>query len=145
MRLGGWLMAQRELIPNDHDPQALLDHVDERHLPDGQWPQMLADFIDVLRHAYGRAGVAEREADRLARLGVLAVSEYLGGRYFYLARGSSLRQALRDDEIWRDFNGRNISELAAKHDLCERTVYRVLAEQRAMRRNRRQGQLFPDS
>lgn len=136
-------MSQNDLLPNDPDAADLLENVDERHLPEGRWPQMLADFIDVLRAAYLRNGVDEADADPLARAGVLALSEYLGGRYFYLAKGDSLKAALRDDEIWREFTGRNISELAERHRVSERHVYRVLAEQRAMRKNRRQGKLFP--
>lgn len=138
-------MAQRDLIPLDDDAADLLDRVDERHVPDGKWPTMLAEFIDVLRDTFVRRGMSAEDADQLARAGVLALSEYLGGRYFYLSRGDRVRAALRDDEVWREFNGRNIAELAARHGLTERQVYRAIAEQRAMRVKRRQGQLFPTS
>jgi Mor family transcriptional regulator len=136
---------QRDLISTDDNPADLLGQVDDSHLPEGRWPQMLADFVDVLRAAYQRAGVDDDDVDRLARQGVMALSDYLGGRYFYLAKGDNLRAALRDDQIWREFDGQNIAELAQRYSVSERHVYRVLAEQRAMRRKRRQGQLFPES
>jgi Mor family transcriptional regulator len=136
---------QRDLLSTNDDATDLLERVDEKHLPEGRWPQMLADFVDVLRAAYQRAGIDPDQTDRLARQGVMALSDYLGGRYFYLAKGENLKQALRDDEIWREFDGQNIAELAQRYSVSERHVYRVLAEQRAMRRKRRQGQLFPES
>jgi Mor family transcriptional regulator len=136
---------QRDLISTNDNTGDLLDQVNDSHLPEGRWPQMLADFIDVLRAAYKRDGLDDEQTDRLARQGVLALSDYLGGRYFYLAKGENLKAFLRDDQIWREFNGQNIAELAQRYNVSERHVYRVLAEQRAMRRKRRQGQLFPES
>lgn len=136
---------QRDLISTDDDAADLLERVDESHVPEGKWPQMLADFIDVLRSAFARDGLDEAQSDRQARLAVTALAEYLGGRMFYLPKGDSLRQAIRHDRIWREFDGQNISQLAQTYEVSERQVYRVLAQQRAMRRARRQGQLFPSA
>lgn len=125
------------------DPADLLEHgavaVDEK-----QWAPLLADMVRVIEQDKLRRGAATTEAFADARAAVLSIAEYFGGRMTYLPKGERLLTALRDAEIWRKFNGRNIRELAAEYGVSEIHLYDVLKRQRALHTRKLQGRLFPD-
>jgi Mor family transcriptional regulator len=116
----------------------------DESLPEAQrrWPQELSAILRVLEASLLRAGVDAPRAFSLAAGQVADLAAYRGGRMLYLPQGRRLRTALRDAAIWREFNGKNVEELAEKHRLTSITVYEILREQRALNTRRVQPQLF---
>lgn len=135
---------QRELVEEIDDINELLDRVGEEHLPSGTWPRTLAELFDVLLAEMGRLGKSEKEAARIARASVIAIAHNLGGRAIYLPRGESVRRAIRDARMWHEHDGRNTQELAERYHLSIRQVYQILSEQKALRMDRKQSQLFSE-
>lgn len=107
-----------------------------------KWPQGLTDMIMVIEAAMARRGASRDQARRVAFVAVRALSQFAGGRSFYIPKGEALDRALRDRELWERFDGSNVSELATWAHLTEVQVYAILAEQRKLARRRVQPELF---
>lgn len=118
--------------------RANVEGLDDRH-----WPRAMAELVDVFTAAAVREEIAVGdEAQALARWAVLTLGNHFGGRQTYLPKGESLRSAMRDQQIWQEFNGRNQDELARKFDLTVIRVYQILSEQRALHRDKIQPRLL---
>ena len=135
-------MSQQEaFVTEDAELAALLersgDLLDVAHT----WPKTLAELTDVLCTYFTRALPAEQALDQAQKV-IIVIAHHLGGRMFYLPRDEKLRQALRDDAIWRQFNGTNVTELAREHDLTPNRIYQIIADQRALHRKKNQPELF---
>ncbi|CAG21963.1 Mor transcription activator family protein [Photobacterium profundum] len=77
-----------------------------------RWPSTLQSLSEVLNSELKRTKVDEPHlADKLT----IALGHYFGGRDIYIPNGSKLKSALRNISIWREYNGRNIEQLAATH------------------------------
>jgi len=130
----------------EHDPQIgqLLEHMDKIPVQEleHQWPQMLVALVDVMEAELQRQGV-EGDARAMARKLGGALSHYMGGRAYYLPFGVKMMNALRDDLIYCQFNGRNLEQLRREHHLSQTQIYAIIAQQRLLHTRRRQPDLFP--
>jgi len=70
-----------------------------------------------------------------------AIRRNCGGSMVYISKGESYERSNRDRQIWDEFNGRNIPELARKHDLTESQLYTIIRAQRAIAQQESQGEL----
>ena len=113
-------------------------------VPQEKWPVRLAELVDLLVQDARRRGVDLETATAEATRTVLLIAQHEGGRPFYLPRGDSLVQALRDRQLYLRHNGRNTEELADQYGMTVRHVQRICAEQRALQLRRRQRPLFED-
>ncbi len=111
-------------------------------IPQEAWAKDLVQLIEVQELAFTKAGIDPAQAFRLARVGVLAQAEYHGGRQFYLPRGDRLHIALRDAEIYRRANRRNIRALAQEYGLIDSQIWRICRQQHKLHLRKVQGQLF---
>lgn len=135
---------QIDLLPDEPiDPHKLLA-ANLDNIPTHRWAHGLVQLIEVQEATFVRLGLPRDEAFQLARAGVVAIAEFGGGRAWYLPRGDDLHIALRDAEIWRRANRRNIGELAAEHGLTERQIWRICSQQRKLHVNKMQGRLFDE-
>lgn len=107
----------------------------------GKWPKTMAEMVDVAVAALKDQG---DDAPRLARNVIAALAKYHGGRMWYLPCGKSLEQAIRDTRMWQEYSGRpeDIARFVLETGLTEQAVYRILAEQRKLHRDRIQSKLF---
>ncbi|MFO1322211.1 MAG: Mor transcription activator family protein [Burkholderiales bacterium] len=80
----------------------------------------------MLRASFERLGIRHDLADGYARTALLALADYAGGREFYLPRAVTLRASIRDVQIRREFNGRNLVELASRYQLTTAHVRKIL-------------------
>ncbi|NBI12156.1 transcriptional regulator [[Haemophilus] felis] len=119
---------------------ALFDNLD--HLPENEivhkWPSTLVELIDVMRSELVRQGENSIEAQNKASKLVGVMAHYFGGQSFYLPTGNTLKDALRNVMIFRDFNGGNVPTLVRKYKLSESHIYAIIREQRALQRRRHQ-------
>ncbi|EPZ00553.1 Mor transcription activator family protein [Mannheimia haemolytica] len=136
---------QAKLFDDDHAMVGqLFDHLD--NIPsnelENRWPSLLIEVIDVMQAELLRQQVEEKNAKLTAckLAGVLA--HYFGGKSFYLPAGDKIKEALRDVQIYRDFDGKNVPDLVKKYRLSESTIYAILRQQRSLQRRRHQMDLF---
>lgn len=109
----------------------------------GRWPKQLAEMVDVtVAHLQRRRDLDEDTARTYAQEWIATLAIHFGGIPLYLPKGDSLKQALRDSRIWQEFNGENIYELARKYGKSRTQIYRIIAQQRQLTRNRQQMELL---
>lgn len=82
---------------------------------------------DVFAHEFGLARPDARLAMR--RVAHVLCGEY-GGQRLYVAKDMQFALDKRDLGIWAAFNGSNVPELAAEHNLTEQQVRNILAYMR---------------
>lgn len=99
------------------------------------WPKGLVMLADVVENAFVNKGRGTDEARDLAETAIEALAFYAGGRSFYLPKGAALKVALKHQQIFKEFTGDNVSELAQRHNLTEVQIYAILAQQRELRRS----------
>ena len=63
------------------------------------------------------------------------VRRFGGSKGIYIPKYSELLRPSRDMEIIEEFNGYNFNELAAKHNLSVRTIYKLVSSHVRQRRN----------
>ncbi|UTV30184.1 Mor transcription activator family protein [Photobacterium atrarenae] len=136
------MSQQQEIFQTEASEfEALINNVSE--LADEnvrqRWPSTLQSLSEVLNNELNRANVKDPElADKLT----IALGHYFGGRDIYIPTGTKLKSALRNIAIWREYNGRNIEQLASHYKLTERQITEILREQRQAEVKRRQRELF---
>jgi len=54
--------------------------------------------------------------------------EWCGGSSVYIKKSDTLTRNQRNDEIRRDFNGRNYKEIARKYNLSESSIRKILSD-----------------
>ena len=134
-------LQQTGLFDDEHaNIGALFDHLD--HIPDvelqNRWPSLLVEVIDVMQAELIRQKFEEDSAKLTASKLVGVMAHYFGGKSFYLPAGDKIKEALRDAQIYQDFNGKNVPELVKKYRLSESTIYAILRNQRTLQRKRHQ-------
>lgn len=102
-------------------------------------PELPERYPDILaglaRLAYARATryLDERQASALA----LEIAEEIrctqGGSQSYIPQGRDLERRVRNDAIWREFNGHNYAALARRHGLSVAMIYSILSSERKAR------------
>ena len=95
------------------DPLDLIERAGD-DLPElHRWPRRMAELFDI-EFAYSkRCGMDDDAAARDASARVILLCDYMGGGGpMYLPRGDALRAAVRDSQLYRRNNGRNLEDLA---------------------------------
>jgi Mor family transcriptional regulator len=85
-------------------------------------------LFDAARAHFVRscAAAPEEDAIQIAAL----IGDLLGGRATYIPRGDRLREALRNLQICRDFDGHNLAELAQLYALSDVQIRTILKQHR---------------
>ncbi|WP_161624002.1 Mor transcription activator family protein [Methylohalobius crimeensis] len=94
----------------------------------------MKELLDHLVSRLERKGLDSEKAFDIAKEAVEAVSDVCGGRQVYFPMGVSIRTALRDEQIMREFNGRNIDDLSRRYRLSHARIYQILDNHRKGRR-----------
>ena len=96
-------------------------------------------MLDVLTDELVRKAHFDKgKAAELAGLAVSALAFHFGGRPFYLPRGDAMRRCARDGQIWAEFTGNNHEDLAERFGLAISQIYKIVARQRELLRQRRE-------
>lgn len=127
---------QNDLFGDDIDPSVLEYAVapEEQH----RWPELLRDINSLLRNELAKRGVDNNLSLPLT----YAIAKNLGGMQVYIPKGDVLEAMIRDMQIWSEFNGSNVAQLALKYKVTFKTVYSVIARMRDAERKRRQPDMF---
>lgn len=127
----------------DDLPAAAAEHLADRA---DAWPQTLADMVDVLIDEISHAEPT-LPPGRIRALAVRVVArqctEY-GGQKWYWMRSDALRRALRDMQMWAEYDGtvhgrHGLRALARRYGppgsaLSDNAVYAIIRRERARHR-----------
>ncbi|MEI8642759.1 Mor transcription activator family protein [Pseudoalteromonas sp. Hal040] len=105
-----------------------------------RWPSNLQSLALLIEAELNKAHVSN--AQLVGESITMAIGHYFGGRDVYIPTDQRLKAALRDIQIWQEFNGQNIEALAIKFGLTQRRVAEVIQQQRGIEIHRRQRSLF---
>lgn len=85
-------------------------------------------LVEVIACALEKfAAMSEPVAAALARQIAISAAELgHGGSHYYLPQLHTLTRAERDEQIRREFNGRNLSDVCRRYRVSRRTVYRIV-------------------
>ncbi|QBP11662.1 DNA-binding protein [Cupriavidus metallidurans] len=97
-----------------------------------------AHTSQVLREHGIDSDVAEQAGDAVAN----QLAENWGGQQFTFPRDYFFRIAKRDLKIYEEFRGNNYAELARKHHMTARGLYKLIARVQKRLVAERQGDLF---
>jgi len=103
-----------------------------------RWPEMMLTIFESLRDECAKMNLDERTA--LVFLSRLCKDT--GGLQYYFPKGDQLEHQLKSMYIWREFNGKNVPELALKYDISTQNVYAAIRKMRSLEYKKRQPQLF---
>ncbi len=133
---------QADMFGLDTSQDLLSGPLDEALDDRVRWPEGLTFLAEHAEAALIRLGFEKMQAVRLANVVLTQLAFGCGGRAFYLPVGDLLKKQLRDREIWHQFNGRNVDDLARDYQLTQMQIYAILKKQRALNVNKYQGSLF---
>ncbi|WP_284881114.1 Mor transcription activator family protein [Citrobacter portucalensis] len=125
---------QNDLFGDIQD-DSILEHLDDDSSAETvRFPALLTELNTLLRGELTKHGVDPRISLEL----VYAISCQIGGMQIYIPRGQTLESLIRDMKIWRDFNGRNITELVERYCVTYKTVYKAIRRMRKLEQGKRQ-------
>jgi Mor family transcriptional regulator len=88
-----------------------------------------------------RLGVPEQVAKSFGVTAAWMIADDWGGQNVYIPRDVSGILAGRNEQIYREFTGDNVSDLAKRYCTSVQHIYRIIRAERA-KRAPRQGSLF---
>ena len=94
-------------------------------------PEMLADLFDTVATTANKKGFEAEAADELALEVVDLLTAAWAGQQLYFGKGTHMRLRQRDLDIYREFDGKNHAELAAKYNVSVVWVYAVIRKVKA--------------
>ncbi|CAI0791492.1 Mor transcription activator family protein [Serratia ficaria] len=130
-------MADNLELFDDELNDSILDHMGGGS-ENAKFPSLLLELNALLRSELEKLGDEPQHSIDL----VIAISRHIGGIQVYLPKGQALEYLVRDMKIWRDFDGRNVSELAMKYRVTFKTVYKAINRMRKLESKKHQPDLF---
>lgn len=110
-----------------------------------EYPELLNDIGQVIASSLFGMGFPEENAKNGAYQITEKIRTELGGSAMYLPKGHLYDLSERDREIFDQFNGRNLYELARKFDLTEMQIRNIVKRALLRLRAKQQRPLFePD-
>ena len=114
------------------DDPAFYKNIDEKVVPlwrgnDAGWTYEVVYIIDAINKAINELSPQIKDDDRylLIRLFLEALSFLCCGRNFYVSSCLSIKKAIRDELVFKQFNGLNQKQLARAYNLSPQLVYEV--------------------
>lgn len=86
----------------------------------------LIEIYEIIREALTKTEVEQKNHHATAKIIVAGISCMAGGRLFYIPVGGFIERISRDSEIFREFTGRNVRELAKKYRLSEISIRNIV-------------------
>lgn len=84
------------------------------------------DALEVIEQEAAAVGLALGAPPRMTEMLVDRIVQRLGGRLVYIAKRNREALDARNAAICREFNGKNLAELAKAHGITERQMRKIL-------------------
>lgn len=95
-----------------------------------QTPEIILEFRSLFRTELKELGIPSSDLDQASNQLVSRFCKMFGGSMIYIPKGLAVATESRNDLIIKEFNGRNISELARKYGICVQQAYRIVGAKR---------------
>jgi len=96
--------------------------------------ELLQDLADKLAiQAVEMLGVPEAKARYFAQEAAGRVADDWGGQNIYVPMDMVGRRSARNERLYREFTGDNVSELSTKYSLSVQCIYRIIKVMRRLR------------
>ena len=109
--------------------------------PDG-YPELLEQMGQIIGTELLTLGLPHSIANAKALSITEAFRRTLGGQQLYLSKGLHYELSLRDEEIYAEFNGNNLEDVAMRFGLTTVQVRTIVRRGKARDLARRQSKLF---
>lgn len=132
-------MNNDQLFPDDSDkldPKKVLAHMSDPNVA-SRWEGNLKEMVELAEvELLKRMPDRTKEIPEIARGVVFAICSTMGGSVIYLPRGDSLKRAMRDAELYREWREQGVEppDLVRKYNLSSPMIYSIIARQRALHR-----------
>lgn len=108
-------------------------------------PELLIDLAArAQKILVEKAGMDKDLAEHVGFEIARTMAEAWGGLNIYMPKAMEMKLHSRDEQIWREFDGHNQSELARKYNISVQWVYTIIKRMRALETLRVQPQLFDE-
>jgi len=101
----------------------------------------MAAHVQAVLVEYGQ--IDPIKASSLGEEAAERVAKAWGGITVYFPKGDYIHSHRMAQDVWQDFNGSNVQELARKHGISLVWAYKIIKNKRAEDLANRQGRLFP--
>lgn len=132
-------MNNDQLFADDSDkldPKKVLAHMEDP-IVSARWEGNLKEMVELAEFELLKKLPEKPEAvPEIARAVVFSICSTMGGSVIYLPRGESLKRAMRDAEIYREWldAGAQPHELVRKYQLSSAIIYGIIKRQRGLHR-----------
>lgn len=106
--------------------------------------EQLEQIGQILYRELLELNMPEADANAKAFKMVEALRAAVGGGAIYFPLGMQYELSIRDQEIWAQFRGNNIPQLASKYKLSQMQVRNILVAAKARETAKRQIKLFDE-
>jgi len=108
------------------------------------YPEVLSDLREQIAVALTkRTELSGVEVSSASQIVIEELRHHWGGQQIYVPKGLGFQLESRDLQIYREFNGQNLNELARKYDLTVKRLRQIVKEVRRQQAERRQIPMFP--
>jgi len=107
-----------------------------------EYPDLCIEIAGIIADVLVRNGQSHQEAERIAYETAAAVRDSMGGSVMYIPKGHHFKLSQRDLQIWGDYDGTNVNELATSYQLSNKQIYKILVRVRASESGRIQPDMF---
>lgn len=95
------------------------------------WPIFLVELVDVIAKFYeDREDLDQNHAMEKLQAVIMKIAHYYGGRPIYIPRGDKIKMAIRNQAIFKAFNGKNHLELSLKAKITPSRIYDIINRKR---------------
>lgn len=106
-------------------------------LPPGKWHETLALLLDSIARQFITAGRSAQQANDDAILAVQGITHVYQGCLLYIPIEKNTRAQMRNHQMFAEFNGGNVAEIARKYGCSLAHVYRVIKRHRELQQARK--------
>lgn len=100
-------------------------------MQNNKWPELCEQMIATIDDAQQHKKLTGEEL-------TLVLIKMMGGKVLYFPRATVFKNFVRDQQIYKEFNGTNYKALCDKYDVSEPRIYQIIQEQRELRRSKEQ-------
>lgn len=105
------------------------------------WPEVLTEMMDLFKHTLEKYDPQDEKFEMYLTLMFCSV---FGGMQFYLPRVSQMARVIQDIQIYREFDGTNVDEVARKYKVSQRGVYSIVKRQSELAKQARRALVSSD-
>jgi len=98
-----------------------------------QYPELILDVFEMLTESLVNSGIDEKIAHTAASEASEMIIQHWAGASIYVPANSSFKRSQRDEKIYKEFTGKNYTELGIKYGLSSVRIRKIIKKMSGMR------------